>query len=178
MEWKSFLHVKLKQIRESDIRPYHALVVASAFSLATAFGFWIHKFLLFQPHTSEIIGWISTNNYPKHQEFSYYLLALIGIPVATFIYTLFWIILSQFVAKWVRQPTTLLLKQNALASSFLLLTWYRIWDLNRNPLLGLLLPMVLVFVTKIGIIGRQLRTRDSVIPTPPVAKTNQKQVYK
>ena len=178
MEWKSFLHVTLKQIRESDIRPYHALVVASAFSFATAFGFWIHKFLLFQPHTSEIIGWISANNYPKHQEFSYYLLALIGIPAATFIYTLFWIILSQFVAKWVRQPTALLLKQNALASSFLLLTWYRIWDLNRNPLLGLLLPMVLVFVTKIGIIGRQLRTRDSVIPTPPVAKTNQKQVYK
>ena len=176
MEWKSFLHVTLKQIRESDIRPYHALVVASAFSLATAFGFWIHKFLLFQPHTSEIIGWISANNYPKHQEFLYYLLALIGIPAATFIYTLFWIILSQFVAKWVRQPTTLLLKQNALASSFLLLTWYRIWDLNRNPLFGLLLPMTLVLITKIGIIGIQLRKKNEATPTLPIEETKRKQI--
>ena len=178
MRWKSFLHDKLRQIRKSGIQPYHALVVVSAFSFATALGFWIHKFFIFQPKTSEIIGWISANNYPKHQEFFYYILVLIGIPVTIFIYTIFWVIFSQFTAKWVRQPTVLLLKQNALASSFMLLTCYRIWDLNRSPFFGLLLPMVLVFVTKIGIIVKQLRKRDSAIPTPPVTITNQNQAYK
>jgi len=178
MRWKSFLHDKLRQIRKSGIQPYHALVVVSAFSFATALGFWIHKFFIFQPKTSEIIGWISANNYPKHQEFFYYILALTGIPVTIFIYTIFWVTFSQFTAKWVRQPTALLLKQNALASSFMLLTCYRIWDLNRNPFFGLLLPMILVLVTKIGIIGKQLRKRDSAIPTPPITITNQNQAYK
>ena len=175
---KSFLYVNLKQIQEPNVRLYHALVVASAFSLATAFGFWIHKFLLFQPHTSEVIGWVGVNNYPKHQELFYYLLALIGIPTTTLIYTFCWVIFSQVVAKWVRQPTVLLLRRNALASSFLLLTWYRIWDLHRNPLFGLVLPMALVFITKIGIIGWHIKGRNRSTPTLPVEATKQQQIYR
>lgn len=175
MVCKSFLHGKLKHIRKSDVRLYHALVVASAFSLATAIGFWIHKFLPFQPHRSEVIGWISVNNYPKHQELFYYLLVLTGVPATILAYTFCWIIFSQYIAKWLCQPTVLLLKQNALASSFLLLTWHRIWDLNRNPLLGLILPVALVFIAKLGIIGWHIRKRGK--PTLPVEANKRQQVY-
>lgn len=85
----SVIHVK-------ELHPYVGLITFTAFSFAINFGLVLSRCLVFEYHdTSRIVGWMSVHQYPKQQEFFYYLLALFGVP-ALICATIFgWIVFSR-----------------------------------------------------------------------------------
>ncbi|MBI1929517.1 hypothetical protein HYR99_35385, partial [Candidatus Poribacteria bacterium] len=143
----------IKNARQPNLRPWVALITVSAFTLAIGLGLEIHRHLHFAYHDdSGIVGWVSVHQYPKPQEFFYYLLALIGLPSTIALYWMGWIAYSNFVAKWTHQPVERTLKQSAFASLPLLLIWRDIHYLERSWVTGLAMPIGLVLAAQLGIL--------------------------
>ena len=138
----------LQALKAPALRPYVGLITFSATSLAIALGITLKEFLVFEYHSnSGVVGWLSANAYPKQQEYFYYLLALLGIPMVIWLYSLGWSIYSHGCAKLTAQPVQRVLKANALASIPLWLCWLQVYHIAQWTLMGLILPMgVSVFV--------------------------------
>ena len=138
----------LQALKTPALRPYVGLITFSATSLAVALGITLKEFLVFEYHlNSGVVGWLSANAYPKQQEYFYYLLALLGIPMVIWLYSLGWSIYSHWCAKLTAQPVQRVLKANALASIPLWLCWLQVYHIAQWTLMGLILPMgVSVFV--------------------------------
>ena len=83
--WRVYLAQFMPDIRvvkAPQLRPYVGLLTFSAASLAIAIGMTLQKHIAFEYHSSSgVVGWLSVNAYPKQQEYFYYLLALLGIPI-------------------------------------------------------------------------------------------------
>ena len=114
----------LQALKASAFRSYVGLITFSATSLALALGITLSKFLVFEYHShTGVVGWLSANAYPKQQEYFFYLLALLGIPIVIWLYALGWNVYSHWCAKLTGQPVQRVLKANALASIPLWLCW-------------------------------------------------------
>jgi len=143
----------IRNPQSDSLRPYVALITVSAFTLAIGLGLEIHRHLHFEYHDdSGIVGWVSVHQYPKQQEFFYYLLALTGVPSMIALYWMGWIAYANFVAKWTHQSVERTLKQSAFASLPLLLIWRDIHHLERSWVTGLAVPIGLVLAAKLGIL--------------------------
>ncbi len=82
---------------DSYVRPYLRVITISAFSLAIGIGFVLRQYIDFEFHDSSgVVGWISVSQYPKQQEYFYYLLALVGIPIVLLLYWTGWLAYSQW----------------------------------------------------------------------------------
>jgi len=124
------------------LRPYIRIITISAFSLAIGLGVTLRNYLVFEFHdTSGVVGWISVNQYPKQQEFFYYILALVGIPILIWIYWFIWLTYSNWAAKATNQPIHRVLKYNALASIPLWLCWLQVYYYDQAGITGLVLPI-------------------------------------
>ncbi len=149
-----FLHRLLPDFNVSyntHLRPYVCIIAISAFSLAIGLGFVLRNFLVFEFHDSSgVVGWISVNQYPKQQEYFYYLLALVGIPIVLWLYWTSWLAYSQWAAKVTNQPIRSVLKANALASIPLLLCWLQVFHYEHSSLVGLILPVGLTLLFKLA----------------------------
>ena len=135
------------------LRPYVGLIAFSATSLAIGLGIALRNHLVFEYHdNSGVVGWVSVNQYPKQQEFFYYLLALLGIPTVICLYWVGWRIYSRWTAKLTAQPLLHVLKANALASIPLWLCWLQVYHMNRDGLIWLFLPLGLSTLVKLGLL--------------------------
>lgn len=132
------------------LRPYVRLTTISAVSLAIGIGIALQNHLEFGFHdTSGVVGWISEKQYPKQQEFFYYLLALIGIPFVIWLYWFGWHSFSQWVAIKTNRPIDRVLKLNAIASVPMWLCWLQLLNFEEAGFLGLLLPIGLTLLLNI-----------------------------
>ena len=132
------------------LKPYVGLLTFSAASLAVAFGITLQNAITFEYHSNAgVVGWLSANAYPKQQEYFFYLLALLGIPIAICLYWLGWCVYSRWCAKFTEQPIGRVLKANALASIPLWLCWLQVYYIGQNVLIGLVLPIVLSVLLKL-----------------------------
>ncbi len=151
------------------LRPYVCIIAISAFSLAIGLGIALQNFLVFEFHdNSGVIGRISVDQYPKQQEFFYYLLALVGIPATIWVYWFGWLTYSQWAAQVTNQPIDRVLKLNALASVPLWLSWLQIYNFDQAGFLSLTLPIgltfffkLLLFCTKFQLIKEKIDTISS-----------------
>lgn len=129
------------------LRPYVRVIAVSAFSLAIGIGIALRSHLNFEFHDSSgVVGWISVHEYPKHQEYFYYLLALIGIPVAICAYWFVWHTFSQWAARATKQPIHRVLKLNALASIPLCLCWLQFLNYGETDHFWILLPICFTLI--------------------------------
>lgn len=144
LRYKVSMHV----LKDPALRSYVGLITCSATSLALALGITLSKFLAFEYHSNTgVVGWLSANAYPKQQEYFFYLLALLGIPIVIWLYALGWRVYSDWCAKLTAQPVQRVLKANALASIPLWLCWLQVYHIGQWSLVGLILPIGLsVFV--------------------------------
>ena len=151
--WRVYLAQFMPDIRvvkAPALRPYVGLLTFSAASLAIAIGMTLQKYIAFEYHSSSgVVGWLSVNAYPKQQEYFYYLLALIGIPITICLYWLGWWVYSRWCAKRTAQPIARVLKANALASVPLWLCWLQVYHIGQGILTGLLLPIGLSVLLKL-----------------------------
>ena len=132
------------------LRPYIRIITISAISVAIGLGIALRNYLTFEFHdNSGVVGWISVNQYPKQQEYFYYILGLIGIPCAIFLYWFLWLAYSQWAAKVTNQPIYRVLRLNALASVPLWLSWLQLLNYDNAGFLGLILPVGLTLIFKL-----------------------------
>ena len=130
----SVCHVK-------ELHPYVGLLTFAAFSFAINFGLVLSKYLVFEyDDTSGIVGWVSVHQYPKHQEFFYYLLAVIGVPVLIGASVFVWVVFSRWAAKRCGRSITWMLKAAALASLPLCLSWCTVFLATQKGLMPFVLP--------------------------------------
>ena len=135
---------------DASLRPYLRIITISAFSLAIGLGIALRNHLVFEFHdTSGVVGRISVDQYPKQQEFFYYLLALIGIPIIIWLYWFGWLAYSQWAAKRTDQPIHRVLKVNAFASVPLWLCWLQVYYFDYKGLIWITLPIGLTFFLKL-----------------------------
>ena len=142
-------HVYLQQfmpdmrvVKAPALKPYVGLLTFSAASLAVALGIALQKYITFEYHSNAgVVGWLSVNAYPKQQEYFFYALALLGIPIAICLYWFGWWAYSRWCAKLREQPIARVLKANALASIPLWLCWLQVYYIGQNVLIGLVLPI-------------------------------------
>ena len=140
----------VRVVKASTLRAYIGLITFSAASLAIAIGITLSRILVFEYHSnSGVVGWLSVSEYPKQQEYFYYLLALLGIPAAIYLYWIGWCVYSRWCAERTAQPIQRVLKANALASIPLWLCWLQVYPINHGVLTGLLLPISLSIVLKL-----------------------------
>ena len=150
-------HVYLQQfmpdmrvVKAPALKPYVGLLTFSAASLAVALGITLQKYITFEYHSNAgVVGWLSVNAYPKQQEYFFYVLALLGIPIAICLYWLGWWVYSRWCAKFTEQPIARVLKANALASIPLWLCWLQVYYIGQNVLIGLVLPIGLSVLLKL-----------------------------
>ncbi len=149
----SHLLPNLSVVRSPALLPYVGLITFSAASLAIGLGVLLRNHLTFTWHdTSGVIGWMSVHQYPKQQEFFYYLLTLIGIPAVICLYWLGWQVYSRWAAKLTAQPFHHVLKANALASIPLCLYWLQLPQIDEAGLTGFLLPLGFSLLIKAGLL--------------------------
>ena len=140
-------------VRSPSLLPYVGLITFSAVSLAIGFGTLLRNHLTFTWHdASGVVGWVSVHQYPKQQEFFYYLLALIGIPAVICLYWLGWQVYSRWAAKLTAQPFHHVLKANALASMPLWFCWLQLPKIDEAGVVGLLLPLGFSLFIKVGLL--------------------------
>ena len=97
----------------------------------------LQKHITFEYHSSAgVVGWLSANEYPKQQEYFFYLLSLLGIPIAICLYWFGWCVYSRWCAKLTAQPIARVLKANALASIPLWLCWLQVYHIGQSVLIG------------------------------------------
>ena len=150
-------HVYLQQfmpdmrvVKAPALKPYVGLLTFSAASLAVALGITLQKHITFEYHSNAgVVGWLSVNAYPKQQEYFFYVLALLGIPIAICLYWFGWWVYSRWCAKLTEQPIARVLKANALASIPLWLCWLQVYYIGQNVLIGLVLPIGLSVLLKL-----------------------------
>ena len=148
------------------LRPYVRIIVFSAFSLAIGLGIALRNTIVFEFHdNSGVVGWISVNQYPKQQEFFYYLLALVGIPIAILLYWFGWLAYSQWAAKATNQPIYRVLKINAFASVPLWLSWLQLYNIEQAGFAGLTLPIGLTLLFKLILLSIRFQPLERV-PDP------------
>ena len=146
----------MRILKASTLRSYLGLITFSAASLAIALGITLSKILVFEYHSnSDVVGWLSVNEYPKQQEYFYYLLALLGVPTVIGLYWLGWCVYSHWSAKLTAQPIQHVLKANALASIPLWLCWIQVYHTGQRALIGLLLPIGLSVLLKLGLLSKR-----------------------
>ena len=146
----------MRVLKASTLRPYVGLIAFSATSLAIALGITLSKLLVFQYHSnSGVVGWLSANEYPKQQEYFYYLLALLGIPTVIWLYAFGWCVYSRACAKLTAQPIQRVLKANALASIPLGFCWLQVYHGGQWTLRGVLLPIGLSVLLKLGLLSKR-----------------------
>ena len=154
--WRVYLQQfmpDMRVVKAPALKSYVGLITFSAASLAIALGITLSKILVFKYHSnSGIVGWLSANEYPKQQEYFYYLLALLGIPIAICLYWIGWCIYSRWCAERTAQPIQRVLKANALASIPLWLCWLQVYHIGQGILLGLLLPISLSILLKLALL--------------------------
>ena len=140
-------------VQAAALRPYVCLIAFSATSLAIGLGMVLRSPLVFEYHdNSGVVGWVSVNQYPKQQEFFYYLLVLLGIPAVICLYWVGWQVYSRWAAKLTQQPILHVLKANALASIPLWLCWLQVYHIHRDGLIWLFLPLGLSVLVKLGLL--------------------------
>ena len=140
----------MRVVKSPTLKPYVGLITFSAASLAIALGITLSKILVFEYHSnSGVVGWLSVNEYPKQQEYFFYLLALLGIPIVICLYWLGWCVFSRWCAERTAQPIQRVLKANALASTPLWLCWLQVYHISQGILIGLLLPISLSVLLKL-----------------------------
>ncbi len=148
------------------LRPYVCLIAISAFSLAIGLGVALQNYIVFEFHdNSGIVGRISIDQYPKQQEFFYYLLALIGIPATIWVYWFAWHTYSQWAAQITNQPIDRVLKLNALASVPLWLSWLQIFNFDQAGFLALTLPIGLTLLFKLVLLGLRFQPIEGKVDT-------------
>ncbi len=146
----------LQALKAPALRAYVGLITFSATSLAIALGITLQAFLVFEYHSnSGVVGWLRANAYPKQQEYFYYLLALLGIPMVIWLYALGWRVYSHWCAKLTAQPVQRVLKANALASIPLWLCWLQVYHIGQWTLMGLILPMGLSVFVKLVLLSKR-----------------------
>ena len=146
----------MRVVKVPALRPYVGLLTFAAASLAIALGITLQKYITFEYHSNAgVVGWLSANQYPKQQEYFFYLLALLGIPIAICLYWFGWWVYSRWCAKLTAQPIACVLKANALASIPLWLCWLQVYHIGQRPLIGLLLPIVLSVLLKLVLLYKQ-----------------------
>ena len=147
----------MRVVRAAPLRAYIGLITFSAVSLVIGLGITLQKYVVFEYHSnSGIVGWLSANEYPKQQEYFFYLLALLGIPAAIYLYWLAWCVYSRWCSKRTAQPVQRVLKANALASIPLWLCWLQVYHSGQSILTGLLLPIILSISLKLVLLYRRV----------------------
>ena len=143
-------------VKTPPLRPYVGLLTFSAAALAIALGITLRRYITFEYHSNAgVVGWLSANAYPKQQEYFFYLLALLGIPIAIWLYWLGWWLYSRWCAKFTEQPIARVLKANALASIPLWLCWLQVYYIGQRTLISLLLPIVLSALLKLVLLYKR-----------------------
>lgn len=154
------------------LRPYVCIIAISAFSLAVGLGIALQNYLVFEFHdNSGVVGRLSVDEYPKQQEFFYYLLALIGIPAAIWLYWFGWFTYSNWAAQATNQPIYRVLKLNALASVPLWLSWLQILNFDQAGFLGLTLPIGLTLLFKLVLFNlkyQPIEGKDDTVSSEPL----------
>ena len=146
----------MRVVKTPTLKPYVGLLTFSAASLAVALGITLQKHITFEYHSNAgVVGWLSANAYPKQQEYFFYLLALLGIPITICLYWLGWWVYSRWCAKFTEQPVARVLKANALASIPLWLCWLQVYHIGQQTLIGLLLPIVLSVLLKLVLLYKR-----------------------
>ncbi|MCG9130952.1 hypothetical protein J5I95_04630 [Candidatus Poribacteria bacterium] len=151
--WQAYLQQfmpDMRVVKTPALKPYVGLLTFSAASLAVALGITLQKYITFEYHSNAgVVGWLSVNAYPKQQEYFFYLLALLGIPIAICLYWFGWRVFSRWCAERTTQPIQRVLKANALASIPLWLCWLQVYYIGQNALIGLVLPIGLSVLLKL-----------------------------
>ena len=143
----------IRVVKSPGLKSYVGLITFSAASLAIALGITLSKILVFEYHSnSGVVGWLSANEYPKQQEYFFYLLALLGIPIVICLYWLGWCVFSRWCSERTAQPIQRVLKANALASIPLWLCWLQVYHIGQGILIGLLLPISLSILLKLALL--------------------------
>ena len=143
----------MRVVKAPVLKSYVGILTFSAASLAIALGITLQKHITFEYHSSAgVVGWLSANEYPKQQEYFFYLLSLLGIPIAICLYWFGWCVYSRWCAKLTAQPIARVLKANALASIPLWLCWLQVYHIGQSVLIGVVLPIVLSVLLKLALL--------------------------
>ncbi|MDE0681498.1 MAG: hypothetical protein OXI63_01165, partial [Candidatus Poribacteria bacterium] len=157
--WQAYLQQfmpDMRVVKAPEFKPYIGFLTFSAASLAIALGITLQKYITFEYHSNAgVVGWLSVNAYPKQQEYFFYLLVLLGIPIAICLYWFGWWVYSRWCAKLTAQPIARVLKANALASIPLWLCWLQVYYIGQRTLIGLLLPVSLSILLKLALLYKQ-----------------------
>lgn len=124
------IHNTFNLARDAKNQPYTAIVALSSFifALALSFAFKEHLQFLGQKRfdgLTEVVGWVSENNYPKRQEIVNYIAAAVFVPLFTLLACGFWIAISTLCSCWAKRPQEGILRQHAFTYLLLLLVLER-----------------------------------------------------
>ncbi len=162
---------------DSSVRAYLCIITVSAFSLAIGLGFVLRQYIVFDFHDSSgVVGWISANQYPKQQEYFYYFLALLGIPLVVLLYWVGWLAYSQRVAKVTKQPIQRVLRFNAIASLPLCLCWLQVYYYEEQGAIWLTISVAVTLLLQLTLLltwyyarrFRPIEGRTHTVHTEPV----------
>ena len=157
--WQAYLQQfmpDMRVVKGSALKPYVGLLTFSAASLAIGLGVTLQKYITFEYHSNAgVVGWLSVNAYPKQQEYFFYLLALLGIPITIWLYWLGWSVYSRWCTERTAQPIQRVLKANALASVPLWFCWLQVYHIGQRPLIGLLLPIGVSILLKLALLYKR-----------------------
>ena len=138
---------------DSSVRAYLRIITLSAFSLAIGLGFVLRQYIVFEFHDSSgVVGWISANQYPKQQEYFYYLLILLGTPLVVLLYWVGWLAYSQWVAKVTEQPIQRVLRFSAIASLPMCLCWLHVYYYEKHGALWLTISVVVTLLLNLALL--------------------------
>ena len=140
-------------VQSPELRSYVGIVTIAAFSLAIGYGWALSKDFVFEYHdASGVVGWIHVHQYPKQQEFFYYLLALLGTPALICGYWGGWLVYSYWAAKTSGMSIQWCLKAHALASLPLCLSWMALYPFPGQEWVLCVLPIGLSLLITFGIL--------------------------
>ena len=113
-------------VRHPRNQPYTAIVAISSFIFALALSFTFKEHLQFLgqrriDELTEIVGWVSVNNYIKRMEIVNYIAAMIFVPLFSLLACGFWLVISTLCAVWAKLPQEGILRQHAFTYLLLLL---------------------------------------------------------
>lgn len=105
----------------TNCKIYNGIVLTCCFIFSLGLSLVIRPKFEYNIDT-DIVSWISVNQYPKNQEIFYYLASLIFVPSITFLLWALWILFSKFVSYITKIPFHHTLKKYSLAYlSFILI---------------------------------------------------------
>jgi len=140
-----------------ELKIWRILVFVAGFIFSLGLYLLLKEKFVFEFHQNpDVYGWIAEHQYPKQQDFFYYLFTLTFVPICIILFYFLWILLSRFISRLGNSNFEFILKREALTylPLFLILRNVSVPEPSFNNVL--LVPIVITILVKIVLLLRDI----------------------